>query len=145
MIINYRLEKISIQKTNKPTGPVEAKNNLKIVNIKEESMASLTKEKALAFKFEFNINYEPKIALIEIIGDVIFMQNTKTIKEILDHWKKTKKIDPKIATPIFNFILEKCNIKALGLEEDVELPFHIPIPRLKTKSDITQQTPPKAA
>jgi hypothetical protein len=142
MIINYKLKKISIQKKNKIKGPVEAKNNLKITNITEDSLPSLSKEKALNIEFLFSVDYQPDIAALEIIGSITYMQDKKNMKEILENWKKNQKIKKEIAAPIFNYILSQCSIKALSLEEDLELPFHIPLPILKTKAD-TQ--PPKKA
>ena len=136
MIVNYRLDKISIQKKNKPKGPVEAKNNLKVTNIIEEAISSLSKEKALNMQFQFTVKYEPNIADIEIAGNVLYMADQKTIKEISENWNKNKKIKKEIAAPVFNYILSKCNIKALRLEEDLELPFHVPIPKIKTREDI---------
>lgn len=143
MIINYRLDKIAIQKKNKPKGPVEAKNNLKVIDINEEALPSLTKEKALNMKFSFTIKYEPNIADLEIEGSITYMNDQKTIKDILENWKKNKKIKQEIAAPVFNFILNKCNIKSLRLEEDLELPFHIPIPAVKTRADLA--APAKAS
>jgi len=136
MIINYRLDKIAVQKKSQPKGTMEAKNNLHITNITEEALSSLTKEKALNMQFAFSITYEPNIASLEIGGNITYMNDPKTIKDILENWTKNKKIKQEIATPVFNFILSKCNIKALRLEEDLELPFHVPIPRIKTKADL---------
>ncbi len=140
MIINYRLDKIAIQKKEQAKGTIEAKNNLQVTHISEEALSSLTKEKALNMKFVFSVVYQPNIASLEIEGNVTYMNDSKTIKEILENWTKNKKIKPEIAAPIFNFILSKCNIKALRLEEDLELPFHVPIPRIKTKKEITNAT-----
>ena len=91
MIVNYRLDKIAIQKKNKPKGPVEAKNNLKVINIIEETISSLSKEKALKMQFLFTVKYEPNIADIEIAGNVLYMNDQKTIKEISENWNKNKK------------------------------------------------------
>ncbi len=143
MIINFRLNKIAIEKKSIPKGPIEAKNNLKVIGIEEESISSLTKEKALNIQFIFKVMYEPKVAEVEMQGSVTFMNDAKAIKEMLDNWQKNKKIKQEIAVPIFNHILSKCNVKALGLEEDVELPFHVPIPRVKTKAELS--SPAKAS
>ena len=142
MIINYRLDKIFIQKKNKPKGPIEAKNNLKITSIAEETISSLTKEKALGMQFAFVVNYEPNVGSLEITGNVTYMNDQKTIKEILENWTKNKKIKQEIAAPVFNYILSKCNVKALRLEEDLELPFHVPIPRIRTKSELLDSKKP---
>lgn len=136
MIINFRLNKIAVEKKALPKGPIEAKNNLRVVGIEEESLSALTKEKALNIQFVFKVMYEPKIAEVEMQGNITYMNDAKTIKEMLENWQKNKKIKQEIAVPIFNHILSKCNVKALGLEEDVELPFHVPIPRVKTKAEL---------
>ena len=80
MIINYRLDKIAIQKKDKVKGTIEAKNNLQITNINEEILSSLTKEKALNMKFIFSVIYQPNIASLEIEGNVTYMNDLKTIK-----------------------------------------------------------------
>jgi hypothetical protein len=143
MIINFRLNKISIEKKNIPKGSIEAKNNLRITDVREESISSLTKEKALNLDFVFKVMYEPKVAEVEMQGNVTFMNDAKAVKDILENWQKNKKIKQEVAVPIFNHILSKCNVKALALEEDVELPFHVPIPRVKTKAEMSQ--PAKAS
>ena len=50
-------------------------------------------------------------------------------KVLKKDWKK-KKFNHPVKLPLFNFIMEKCNLKALQLEEEVSLPFHIPMPKL---------------
>ena len=145
MIINYRLEKIAIEKKTRPKGPVEAKNSLRITDIKEEPISSLTKDNALNMQFSFAVTYEPNIALLEMVGSVTYLAEVKKAQEILQNWKKNKKIKQEVAAPIFNFILAKCNIKALSLEQDVELPYHLPIPRLKSKAEVTGKKPAKAS
>ena len=49
---------------------------------------------------------------------------------------KVKKVDAKRSQPILNSILQKCNVKALSLGNEVGLPPHIPFPRLALKSDV---------
>ena len=142
MIINFSLEKIIVIKSKEPTGNLEAKNNVKITNISEQNIASIAKTKAaLNIHFSFTIAYEPNIAEVNFEGKVLYLTDEKTKKSMLDEWKKDKKIDPKISQPILNNILTKCNIKALTLTNDVNLPPHIPFPRLALKSDVdTQRT-----
>ena len=90
MIINFRLDKIHIERKNQPKGNIEAKNNLKVIDIDHESLSALTKQKALNFKFLFSVVYEPDIAKAEIGGNVTYMADEKQIKEIVEKWKKEK-------------------------------------------------------
>ena len=40
---------------------------------------------------------------------------------------------------VLNFVLAKCNIKALILSQDVNLPPQIPLPKLTTKKQQVEQ------
>ena len=41
-----------------------------------------------------------------------------------------------------NFIMEKCNLKSLQLEEDLALPWHVPLPKITDKAPPAPATPP---
>ena len=53
------------------------------------------------------------------------------IKEYLSSWEKDKSIPTDIMSQILNTILFKCNVKALNLSQEVNLPPHIQLPRVK--------------
>ena len=69
----------------------------------------------------------------------MFLDNTKNNKEILDKWKKDKELDQKLMMQVLNFILAKCNIKALSLSQEVNLPPQIPLPKLTAKKQQAEQ------
>ena len=140
MIVNFLLEKISVEKKKDVTGNVEVKNNAKITDLKEQTIDALgNKQNALNVHFSFNIIYEPNLASILIEGKIIDVPDEKDKKEILATWKKEAKIDPKFSSPWMNAILARCNVKALSLGNDVNLPPHIPFPRLAQKSKIEKK------
>ena len=83
------------------------------------------------------MNYEPGFAKVVFKGVVLAtLDKSDDVKKILKEWKK-KKLPDNLKIPLFNFIISKCNLKALQLEEELALPSHIPLPRL-TKNQ-TQQ------
>jgi len=139
MIINFNLQKISVERKAdiKPNTNVEAKNNLKIEDIQEQQLKPLTTEKALTFSFKFVVTYDPQLASVEMLGNILYMTDEATAKEILVEWKKNKKINPKYSIGIINYALAKCNIRALRLEQEVSLPPHVPFPRIAPKQDTT--------
>jgi len=140
MIINFLLEKITVIKNKDVTGNIEAKNNLKITDITEQNISSIAKKQAaMNIHFTFTIAYEPNIANIALEGKVLYLTDEKMKKDLLETWKKEEKIDPKISQPILNNILTKCNIKALSLASEVNLPPHIPFPRLALKAEVETQ------
>ena len=54
----------------------------------------------------------------------------KKMNEMVKGWKKEKKISPEIIQGLFNTIIARSNIKALQLEQDLNLPPHLPMPKL---------------
>ena len=85
----------------------------------------------MKFTFEFTSKYEPKLGTILLGGDVLFLTDSKKSKEILDGWKKDKKVPKEIMAGILNTVLARCNIQALILSQEVNLPPPIPLPKVK--------------
>lgn len=139
MIINFALDKIHIERKNVQATKIEAKNNLKITAIQEQSLEPLSKEKVLKFSFSYTVSYEPQIALLEITGNVLYKNDEKKLKEILSFWNNEKKINPNISSVIVNHILTKCNIKSLRLAEELNLPPHIPFPRIALNTNLANK------
>ena len=146
MIVSFALDNIQVKKEHSPKGDLEARNNVKITNLKEQTLTGLTKSQvALGISFSFSVSYEPKVASIQLEGKVIYVTDAKTRDEMMASWNKDKSVDPKLSQPILNNILQKCNIKALSLATDVNLPPHIPFPRLALKSQLEGNQEKKAA
>ena len=138
MILNFGIEKIiaerhEIKEANKKG--LEAKNNLKIEKVEEVALEPLTKEKILKITFTYSIQYTPKIATIELTGNVLYMADEKRRKEIIEGWKKEKKLDTNLAQIVINYALNRCNIRALTLGQELNVPPHIPFPRITTKTE----------
>ena len=59
------------------------------------------------------------------------MEESKVHKEILDQWKKSKKISQDMLEDVFNVIVSKCTIKALSISQDINIPPLIPLPKVQ--------------
>lgn len=127
-IIGFSINKVSGEKKKELKGKSEIKSGLNIDEISKEEI-NISDKSSLKFDFTFNIDYSPDFGNIEIRGSVMILDDKDEGKEILKEWKKKKFIHP-VKLPLFNFIMEKCNLKALQLEEELSLPFHIPFPKL---------------
>ena len=133
-IIGFNFNKISIEKFKPISGELKIDTNIKFDSIKKEKINLLGKKEDLRFSFTFTVLYNPdKMAELEFKGDVLILLEDKQINEILKNWKK-KKISDEIRIPLFNFIFNKCNLKSLQLEPDLNLPFHIPMPKISSKN-----------
>ncbi len=132
MIVGFGFTKLSAEKNEAAKGKIDINNNVSIKNV-EESDLSLGKEKqnALKFIFEFTSKYEPDVGTILFEGEVLYLEDPKKVKEILNSWKKDKKIDKELMAGVLNTVLTKCNVQALILSQEVNLPPPIPMPKVQ--------------
>ena len=127
-IIGFNLSKISVERKEKVEGKLEIKQNINVESIEKEKI-EITKDEAIKIEFTFNVNYEPSFANVEFRGFVVALPAKDEMKQIMKEWK-AKKLPEGIKTGVFNFIMSKCNIKALTLEDELGLPTHVPMPRI---------------
>ncbi len=134
-IIGFTLQKISIERKKDIKGKLEIKSDMHIEDVEKENIDIAGD--ILKFSYIYQINYEPSYAEIIFKGTVLVVPDkSEDIKKVLKEWKK-KKMPDEIRVFLFNFIMAKCNLKALQLEEDLALPPHIPLPRITPQQ--TQQ------
>jgi len=133
-IVGFNFNKINVERGEPKQGNINIKNNVSIKNIEEKDLnLGKQKQSALRFLFEFTSTYEPKIGNILLGGDVLYLGEEKKTKEILDNWKKNKNIPKDIMTGILNTVLSKCNVQALILSQEVNLPPPIPLPKVQVE------------
>jgi len=141
-IIGFNFKEISAKRKKPVKGQSQLKTGMNIDNIVEEGL-DISNQKALKISFTFKIEYTPDLAEIEFKGFVLLLDEKNDSKKILKDWKD-KKFNHPIKVNLLNFIMSKCNLKAINLEEDIGLPLHIPFPRLKpqdsTSKDSTSYT-----
>ena len=130
--IGFNFDKIEATKLKEELkGSINVKHTLNIVDVKQHEVSVDKKQEVLRFEFEFKLNYEPGIGSINISGNMLYLEEPKKMKEILQNWKKDKKLPNEIMQGLFNTILAKANIKALSLAQDINLPPHLPLPKLE--------------
>ena len=131
-IVGFNLDKLSVERKDEITGKVTIKSNIDINDITKSNIALMEGKDTLKVKFTFFINYEPNLAKLEFKGHVLIVEDSKTSKKILEDWKN-KNMDPKLREQIYNLILRKSNIRALALEEELNLIPHWPMPSVKVE------------
>lgn len=132
-IIGFNLNKISAEKEEKSQGKLEIKQNINIDHVSEDKI-NISNKGIIKVSFTFSVDYSPNFAKLELKGQTVLLPENDELKEILKDWKK-KQISDKFRIPLFNFIMGKCNIKALGLEDELNLPLHMPMPRISPKKE----------
>lgn len=131
-IVGFNFTKIEGEKKDMIKGKININNNVHINKVEEKDLAlGNQKQKVLSFNFEFIAKYDPNIGSIKLTGNVLYMEDSKKVKDILDGWKKDKKLPKEVMPTILNTVLNKCNIQALILSEQINLPPPIPLPKLQ--------------
>ena len=123
-IIGFNFTKIQAERKKPAKGELKIDTNLKIDNIEKETIDIAGD--ILKFSYSYEIKYNPEFAEVFFKGEILIVPDN--IKQVMKDWKK-KMIKDEIRIPLFNYIMAKCNLKALQIEEDLGLPVHIPMPR----------------
>ncbi|MBS3163107.1 hypothetical protein J4427_00245 [Candidatus Woesearchaeota archaeon] len=143
-IIGFSINKIQAEKSGEINQNVDIASDLKISKVSEEKVVIDKAQTALRFDFDFIVNYNPNFGNINLSGYILYMEGEETAKKILESWKKSKVLEPGLMEKLFNSILMRCNIKALLLSQELNLPPHIRLPivvsekeskELKSKKD----------
>jgi len=131
VIVGFNFSNIEVERKKPMKGKVKITNNVAIKNIEIQELAlGKSKQKGLKFTFEFLTKYEKDFGQIRLMGDVIFIDDDKKLKEIQAGWNKNKSVPKDVMTQILNNILNKCNIEALILSQHINLPAPIPLPKV---------------
>lgn len=132
-VVGFNFNKIVVEKKSEVKGQVSIKNNIAVTNVEDADVPFDKSQKGLKFTFDFSSTYEPKIGSIRLTGDVLFIGEIKKIKEISDSWKKAKSVPKDVLANVMNVALTKCNIQALILSQQINLPAPIPLPKVQAQ------------
>lgn len=135
-IIGFTLNKISGYRS-KEFKSKHTDINIDFLEIIKEEL-DLIKDRAIKVSFAFKVSYQgekegKKAGEIVYEGEIVINTTEEEAEDIINSWKN-KDLSPDFRVPLFNFILQKCSIRALNLEEDLQLPTHIPLPVLRQEN-----------
>ena len=130
-LLGFNFTKILVEKHKDRVEDLKIGTRIDISDIKEAKSTMLkTKDEVLAIKFAYGLDYEPEMAKLDLEGNLIISLESKKARETLKEWKN-KKMPEDFKIPLFNVILRKSSLKALQLEEEMNLPIHMQLPSLK--------------
>ncbi len=129
-ILGFNYDKINIERLKDLAEDFKINTHIDILDIKEISTGILkTKEQVIQLKFVYKITYDPGFAVIDLTGHFLLTLDDEH-KNLLKDWKK-KNLSENFRTAMFNTIMRKASVKALELEDEMNLPLHMPFPVLK--------------
>lgn len=130
-LVGFNFKKVYIEKLSDSLKDLKFNTKIHIDEISSvESKIFKDEEELIKITFTYNINYDPDIAKIELGGNLLLAIEKTLSKGIVEGWKE-RKMSEDFRIILFNLILKKANIRALELEDQMNLPLHIPLPTLK--------------
>ena len=130
-LVGFNFTRISVEKKNNLTSAPKLKTEINVTEIKElPSEVFKTKEIALELKFSYSITYDPEIAQLDFEGTMVLLIDPKEAKQIMKDWKN-KELSDEFKFKTFNIILKKSNIRAIQLEDELNLPTHFQMPTIR--------------
>lgn len=131
-LIGFNFNKINAEKISEINKNLKIDNGVNVSEIREVKSDILkSKEEILGITFEHTITYNPNIAKLSFTGSILLEIESSLAKEVIKKWKD-KEIPEKFKLSLFNIILKKSSLKALQIEEELNLPPHFPLPSLKS-------------
>jgi hypothetical protein len=137
-VIGFNFNKILVERRSNKSGKLTISNNVAINDVSEAKVPfSGDKARCIKFEFSFDSKYEPDIATIHLTGELLYMLPQEAAEKTLAEWKEKKRLSQDVIGGIMNTILNRCNIEALILSRELNLPSPIPLP--KVNIDVKRQ------
>tara|TARA_Y100000310_G_C20240357_1_gene604358 strand:- start:118 stop:558 length:441 start_codon:yes stop_codon:yes gene_type:complete len=144
-VLGFNFTKIEGIKTPDFKPVEELSTNVEFISIEKDKADLLKDSEIIKIEFRFIVEYDKakeesnkekdkKESGINLEGVIMLSATKEESKDIFKEWKK-KKIPEKIRLPLFNLILNKCSLKSLQLEDELNLPLHVRMPKVTLKQD----------
>ncbi len=131
MIVGFHFTKLLVELHQPIQGKINVRNDLTIKEVKEQPLTGVKiSHKTVSFQFAFTVSYTPHIADILLVGDIYYAIEPKKADELLATWKSKRKVNADVSLEVLNYALQRCNIRALEMAQELSLPTHIPMPRV---------------
>ena len=131
-IAGFRLKRISAERNSDSLEGIKVNTNIDIKGIKEiKSGGFKGKEQLLEIKFEYTLDYAPDFAKIELGGLLVLGVDIGEGKDVLKEWDDSKNMPDEFKVDLLNLIIRKCSVRALELEDDLGVPYHMQFPSLR--------------
>ena len=159
-VIGFNFTKIAAERpTELKKGPINT--NIEFLDLKKESVSLLKDMDAVKISFGLSIDYNENSeeqknvnnkeskkenkksksfpsspqstpqAQIKFNGNIVLSVEKDELKDLEKSWKN-KELPNATKIPLFNLILKKSSPKALQLQDELNLPSHIPLPMIKS-------------
>ena len=123
-VIGFNYTKVNAERSLKEAKVEKINQDLEFINVEKDELGLAKDLNIIKISFTFKINYDPNCASISLDGTAILNTSPEESKQILKAWKK-KQIEDSVRMPLIKLIMNKCSLKALNLEEELNIPPHM--------------------
>lgn len=142
-IVGFNFTKIAAERRKAVTGKINVNNNIALNDVREAKIGLGSDRSAVRIRFVYRSEFQPGIAVMQMEGDVLVLEEKKRAEGLLKVWEKEKKLDPEVAQRVVNHVIERCSIQALLLAKDLNLPSPVRMPRSQLAPSPKAQEPAK--
>ncbi|HLC31840.1 MAG TPA: hypothetical protein VJK51_04165 [Candidatus Nanoarchaeia archaeon] len=117
--------------------------DVQFIKIEKENVGITMEQETMKVSFSYIITYAETIeeaqkkenlqGSITFNGNMILAMTKDEAAKIMKDWKK-EQINVEVKAALINILIRKCTAKAIQLEEDLHLPFHVPLPLVQPQS-----------
>ena len=140
-IIGFSVEEIHAKKSaDIPRASINT--DVVFTDVDKAKLDVLKDSECLKISFKFTVVYKDPNSKdtesknqIRFEGSLLLALSKDDSKEFLKAWK-TKELPKDKVIPLYNYILKRCSVRALQLEEEVGLQPHIPFPQIRPNQEV---------
>lgn len=130
-IVSFNYTKINAERYDFAPGPTNIKNSAIIKEVSKTKLAlGPQTQDVLRIIFEFITFYEPRKGKITLEGEILHLDKPEKIDALLKTWQKDKKLPKDETRILMNHVLAKCNVEAILLSREINLPSPVQLPSL---------------
>lgn len=133
-IVSMNFTKLLAERKTDAREKVNISNNVAVTNVEEAELPLAGQsQKTVKISFAFTTSYEPNLGTIQLEGNLLYIGDAKEMKEIAKNWEKDKRLSAEMMKQVISAVLNKCNIQALVMSKDVNLPPPVPLPKVNIR------------
>ncbi|MBI4018397.1 MAG: hypothetical protein HY368_02210 [Candidatus Aenigmarchaeota archaeon] len=134
-IIGLNLTSINAEVNEKAArgGNININSTPRIIDIDRKDLNVAGIKDILAVEFSFETKYDPDVGKITFTGEVLYQ--AEETKNVLNKWKKEKKLDDELTVEILNAVFRKCLAEGVSIANELRLPPPVSFPVVKTKEE----------
>ncbi|MFA5141368.1 MAG: hypothetical protein WC471_00140 [Candidatus Woesearchaeota archaeon] len=135
-VVGFNFNKINVERAKPLQGKISINNNISIKGVENKDLSlGSAKQSGLKVAFEYGVVYsneaKEKLANLDLEGEVLLLEQDAKVKDIVKDWDKSKKLSKEMTMQVLQTALSKCNIQAIILSRDLNLPTPIPLPKVE--------------